>query len=155
MHAMCAIVGKTITDIYTLMERQCDIGLWDYSNIGGRYLNTIPISKNCQNQHPVDFPFLDERPEVNGFIGDPMANNLNCQYVSLTRIRNINKEECERLHLCNHLDILHPAAVLIKYLDNSISDLIEDRNMSHEMLMDLINNPRYKSFYIAVVDYHY
>lgn len=157
MHAMCAVVGRSMDEIRDMLDNQCDDngGYWDYYFIGGRFFNIIPVRKNVKDRYRTRPPEGETPPDVNGFNFPNLENNWNCKYVTVARVRNIDRDECDRLHLSGCLDPLHPASALVHFVDGSYSGLIDDMGMAHELIRHLFNSPVYQGHYIAIVDYHY
>lgn len=153
MHALCTVVAKTPDRIRHIIDNLCEDRYWDYCLIGGRYDRIIPVNKNVEDMlEGYNFPFNDEEYPENGFPFHTIDNNLNCKYVSIARIRGINKEEVKRLDEAHLINPFKPYSYILD--DENVREIfVEDEGI--EQLMKYINNPRHAFYYLAVVDYHF
>lgn len=154
MHALCTVVAETPDKIHQIIENMCERGYWDYGLIGGRYDCIIPVGKNVDDlREGYHFPFNEnDFYAENGFPYNGVAeNNLNCKYMSIARIRGIDRDEVKRMQ---DLELLSPFKPYSYILGEDADELfVEDEGT--ETLMKYINNPRHAFYYLAVVDYHF
>lgn len=156
MHALCTIVAKSIPTIHRFIDDRCECRDWDYAVIGGRYDRIIPVSKKVKDIYEgMNFPFNNDEYAENGFPFHNIENNLNYKYVSIARIRNIKRDEVERLNSYNLINPFHPYSYILEE-DNGCQgpEYLVD-NYGTDILMDFINDPRHSGYYVAIVDYHF
>ena len=159
MHALCAVITKTKNEVQDIIYNHCDEAnedaYWDYAIVGGRYANIIPVGHNVKTHERQTEPFRDvvlgECPfnGVNNFVpGD-------CQYVSVARIRNILKHECERQINHGLLSPFKPYTIIISKDGDIIIDTdLEEQGpgVKAEVAGFIETHPNY---YLTIVDYHY
>lgn len=156
MHALCTIVAKSIPTIHRFIDDRCECRDWDYATIGGRYDRIIPVSKKVKDIYEgMRFPFNNDDYAENGFPFHNIENNLNYKYVSIARIRNIKRDEVERLNSYNLINPFHPYSYILEE-DNGCQgpEYLVD-NYGTDILMNFINDPRHSGYYVAIVDYHF
>ena len=156
MHALCTIVTKSIAMIYRFIDNKCVCGDWDYASIGGRYGHIIPVSKKVKDIHEDEiFPFNDDGCAENGFPYHDIENNLNYKYVSIARVRNIKRNEVERINNHHLINPFNPYSYILEEENGGQGpEYIVDYHGTG-MLMDFINDPRHSGYYVAVIDYHF
>ena len=155
MHALCTVITKNVQNINNIIDNRCEGGDWDYASIGGRYDRIIPVSpkvKDLFEGH--NFPFNHDEYAENGFPFHVIENNLNCKYVSIARIRNINREEVSRLDRANLINPLHPYSYILEGDDGCASEEIVVDNEGLDRLLDYVNDPKHSYYYLAIIDYH-
>lgn len=156
MHALCTIVAKSIPTIHRFIDDRCECRDWDYAVIGGRYDRIIPVSKKVKDIYEgMNFPFNNDEYAENGFPFHNIENNLNYKYVSVARIRNIKRDEVERLNSYHLINPFNPYSYILEE-DNGCQGpeyLVDDYGT--DMLMNFINDPRHSGYYVAIVDYHF
>ena len=159
MHALCAIITKTRDEVQNIIHNHCDEdnenAYWDYALIGGRYANIIPVGNNVKNYERQSGPFrdigLDECP-FNG-VHDFVAGD--CKYVSVARIRNILRAECERQDRYGLLSPFKPYTIIISQNGDIIIDTdLEEQGpgVKAEVMGFIKTHPNY---FLTIVDYHY
>lgn len=156
MHALCTVVAKSIQTIHRFMDDRCENGDWDYASIGGRYDRIIPVSKKVKDfYNGINFPFNDDGYAENGFPFHNIENNLNYKYVSIARIRNIKRDEVERLNNHHLINPFNPYSYILEENngDQSPEYIVDDYGT--DILMDYINDPRHSGYYVAIIDYHF
>lgn len=150
MHALCTIIAKRPLDIYDILQQGEENGRWDYATVGGRYNNIIPVGKNAKSHTRF----------VGGFLQDGICpfeqENPNCKYVSMTRLRNVKIDECERQSANNYLSPLAPYSIIISTPMGCVDEMELD-SADKASILALINSliSTYGDYYIAVVDYHF
>lgn len=156
MHALCTIVAKSIPTIHRFIDDRCECRDWDYAVIGGRYDRIIPVSKKVKDIYEgVNFPFNNDEYAENGFPFHNIENNLNYKYVSVARIRNIKRDEVERLNSYHLINPFNPYSYILEE-DNGCQGpeyLVDDYGT--DILMNFVNDPRHSGYYVAIVDYHF
>lgn len=156
MHALCTIVAKSIPTIHRFIDDRCECRDWDYAVIGGRYDRIIPVSKKVKDIYEgMNFPFNNDEYAENGFPFHDIENNLNYKYVSVARIRNIKRDEVERLNSYHLINPFNPYSYILEE-DNGCQGpeyLVDDYGT--DILMNFINDPRHSGYYVAIVDYHF
>ena len=156
MHALCTIVTKSLNTLHRFMDDRCESGDWDYATIGGRYDRIIPVSPKTKDYFEgTNFPFNDDGYAENGFPFHNIANNLNCKYVSLARVRNIKRNEVARLNANNLINPFNPYSYILEdpYGNQSIEYIVED--VGTDILMNYLDNPQHQSYFVAIIDYHF
>ena len=156
MHALCTIVAKSIPTIHRFIDDRCECRDWDYAVIGGRYDRIIPVSKKVKDIYEgMNFPFNNDEYAENGFPFHDIENNLNYKYVSVARIRNIKRDEVERLNSYHLINPFNPYSYILEE-DNGCQgpEYLVD-NYGTDILMNFINDPRHSGYYVAIVDYHF
>ena len=156
MHALCTIVAKSIPTIHRFIDDRCECRDWDYAVIGGRYDRIIPVSKKVKDIYEgMNFPFNNDEYAENGFPFHNIENNLNYKYVSVARVRNIKRDEVERLNSYHLINPFNPYSYILEE-DNGCQGpeyLVDDYGT--DILMNFINDPRHSGYYVAIVDYHF
>lgn len=156
MHALCTIVAKSIPTIHRFIDDRCECRDWDYAVIGGRYDRIIPVSKKVKDIYEgMNFPFNNDDYAENGFPFHNIENNLNYKYVSVARVRNIKRDEVERLNSYHLINPFNPYSYILEE-DNGCQGpeyLVDDYGT--DILMNFINDPRHSGYYVAIVDYHF
>lgn len=156
MHALCTIVAKSIPTIQRFIDDRCECRDWDYAVIGGRYDRIIPVSKKVKDIYEgMNFPFNNDEYAENGFPFHDIENNLNYKYVSVARVRNIKRDEVERLNSYHLINPFNPYSYILEE-DNGCQgpEYLVD-NYGTDILMNFINDPRHSGYYVAIVDYHF
>ena len=154
MHALCTIVTSKLDNIQNILEYYQD-DAWDYASIGGRYSNIIPVGKKCKDIHsgcawpdigPNAFPYLER-----------MEANENCKYVNVSRIRNINQEECMRIEEHGGLSPWNPYTLILCHEDGGFEwvDWEELPQDVKAVYRTFLNDTRRKSWWMVIIDYHY
>jgi len=156
MHALCTIVAKSIQTINQFINDRCDTGEWDYASIGGRYDRIIPVSPKVKDYFEgINFPFNNDEYAENGFPFHAIENNWDCKYVSVARVRNINREEVRRLNNNNLINPFYPYSYILEDAEGNQSIEYVVGEMGTDILMDYINDPRHSYYFVAIIDYHY
>lgn len=159
MHKFVAVVTKWPNRVHAIMNNKCESQDWDWAVIGGRYGNLIPVKKNSK-----DIPGLLTFPEVGGDNGFPFVgidNNENLKYVSAARIRNIDRNECNRLKRLGKLNILEPYSVIIdedEFMEEEFCLVQEDDTEAMHHLntyTNYLNRPDRQHWYAIIVDVHW
>lgn len=156
MHALCTVISKRIDSIHQVIYEQCDCRNWDYADIGGRYDRIIPVSKKTKDiMEGRNFPFNDEGYAENGFPFHAIENNENLKYVSIARIRNIDREEVRRIQNADLVNPFNPYSYILEDDSGYFTEEIFTEDRGIEQLMDYINDPRHSYYYLAIIDYHF
>jgi len=155
MHALCVMIAKSINQIERFKNDRCEYGNWDYAVIGGRYDRIIPVSKKVKDIYEgINFPFNDDEYAENGFPFHNIMNNFNYKYVSIARIRNIKRDEVERINDAHLINPFNPYSYILEYEDGTQSPEFICEQDGVGQLMEYINDPRHASYYLAIIDYH-
>lgn len=155
MHALCTVVAKSIPTIHQFIDDRCESGDWDYASIGGRYDRIIPVSKNVKDVYEgINFPFNDGDYAENGFPFHNIPNNENYKYVSIARVRNIKRDEVERLNNHHLINPFNPYSYILEDNGDQSQEFIVD-DYGTDMLMAYVNDPRHSGYYVAIIDYHF
>lgn len=154
MHALCTIVGSRLQDIESALEYYHE-NEWDYATIGGRYSNLIPVGKKSKVIH-TGSAWPDMEREAFPY-PERMQGNENCKYVNIARIRNINQEECLRILQGGGLSPFEPYTLILCHEDGGFEwmDWEESPPEVKAVYRAFLNDTRRKSWWMAVVDYHY
>lgn len=156
MHALCTIVASSPNAIHQAIHDQCECRNWDYASIGGRYDRIIPVSKKTKDiMEGINFPFNDDGYAENGFPFHNIPNNWDYKYVSIARIRNIKRDEVQRLEDNNLINPFHPYSYILEDEYGDMSEEIFVENSGLERLMNYVNDPRHSYYYVAIIDYHF
>ena len=156
MHALCTIVAKSIPTIHRFIDDRCECRDWDYAIIGGRYDRIIPVSKKVKDIYEgMNFPFNNDDYAENGFPFHDIENNLNYKYVSVARVRNIKRDEVERLNSYHLINPFNPYSYILEEENGCQGPeyLVDDYGT--DILMNFVNDPRHSGYYVAIVDYHF
>lgn len=154
MHALCAVVGRTLQDIDRCLQDHQENEAWDYAMVGGRYCNLIPVGKKVKLINSGGWP---ELPGATNFpYPERMNANPDCQYTNIARIRNINHDERIRMRDGGGLDILCPYNAIICHPDGGYEwiDIDYGTQDDRDRFTDFVSHPSRSYWYVAVVDYH-
>lgn len=154
MHALCTIVASRLSDISAAMEYYQD-NAWDYASIGGRYSNLIPVGKKCKDIY-AGYGWPDIPRHVFPY-PERMEGNENCKYVNVARIRNINQAECQRIRDGGGLSPWEPYTLILCHEDGGFEwmDWEESPRDVRNVYQAFLNDTKRKSWWMAVIDYHY
>lgn len=153
MHVFCTAIARNLREISEIMHYYQD-DAWDYVGVGGRYANIIPVGKNCKlhGGGGIDMGLQDGIfPFVNNI--DP---NPDCKYTSVARLRNIDMDECMRLHQRGYLNPFTPYNLILYHEDGGMEFLEwgEMNEQARARYLEWMTAPHRQSWWLVILDAH-